>query len=382
MEQKFGHDFSNIRIHAGPAAAASARALGAEAFTVDRDVVFGAGQYDTSTHEGRRLLAHELAHVAHRARSSQLIPGVAPHDAAAERHADLAAEHLSDPSRRDPAKSPGHFRNWGPAWEVHRQVTKDTKGKVAYTGDVGRKPGEVGVPYGTVEVRTGEAIELKGGGKFPNVIAVEYKGLFSADMKWLQFVWFELTATTSAGTARISGSVPTSSGNKPFTNDPKNPSWSIDSASTTDPFYEATGADLRSSSSTTIFDAPGGGSATPIADAVFKALAPSAAAAAGAAVGSAAGGAAGASVGATDAGAGISVTDVTFTAHFEDYLIQTDHAVHLVSWQASTLFNQVKGTTTASAIGYTVGTSGPVAGMPADRQKLLAASYPKLNNIK
>ncbi|HKP73337.1 MAG TPA: DUF4157 domain-containing protein, partial [Pyrinomonadaceae bacterium] len=63
MESGFGHDFSSVRVHADARAAESAHALDAHAYTVGRDVVFGAGKYAPATPEGRRLLAHELAHV-------------------------------------------------------------------------------------------------------------------------------------------------------------------------------------------------------------------------------------------------------------------------------------------------------------------------------
>lgn len=63
METAFGHDFSKVRVHADASAAKASDALGANAYTVGRDVVFGAGKYEPSTSSGRRLLAHELAHV-------------------------------------------------------------------------------------------------------------------------------------------------------------------------------------------------------------------------------------------------------------------------------------------------------------------------------
>jgi hypothetical protein len=62
MESRLGHDFSKIRIHSDMAAAASARALDARAYTFGRDIVFGAGELAPETSEGRRLLAHELVH--------------------------------------------------------------------------------------------------------------------------------------------------------------------------------------------------------------------------------------------------------------------------------------------------------------------------------
>ena len=63
MEQRLGHDFSQVRVHTDARAAASARAVGARAYTVGRDVVFGPGEYRPATAGGRRLLAHELVHV-------------------------------------------------------------------------------------------------------------------------------------------------------------------------------------------------------------------------------------------------------------------------------------------------------------------------------
>ena len=64
MEPRFGHDFSQVRVHADARAAESVRAVNALAYTVGRDVVFGEGEYAPGTSEGRRLLAHELTHVA------------------------------------------------------------------------------------------------------------------------------------------------------------------------------------------------------------------------------------------------------------------------------------------------------------------------------
>ncbi|MEI2579941.1 eCIS core domain-containing protein [Scytonema sp. PRP1] len=63
MESRFGHDFSNVRVHTDAKAAESAQAVNALAYTVGRDVVFGAGQYAPSTKTGQKLLAHELTHV-------------------------------------------------------------------------------------------------------------------------------------------------------------------------------------------------------------------------------------------------------------------------------------------------------------------------------
>lgn len=63
MEPRFGRDFSGVRVHSNDEAAEGARAVQARAYTVGRDIVFGSGEYAPATTEGRRLLAHELAHV-------------------------------------------------------------------------------------------------------------------------------------------------------------------------------------------------------------------------------------------------------------------------------------------------------------------------------
>jgi hypothetical protein len=63
MEPRFGHDFSRVRIHTDERASQSAQAVNALAYTVGNNVVFSSGRYAPESTEGRRLLAHELAHV-------------------------------------------------------------------------------------------------------------------------------------------------------------------------------------------------------------------------------------------------------------------------------------------------------------------------------
>lgn len=58
-----GHDFSGVRVHTDAKAAASARAIGALAYTAGNDIAFDTGRYAPDTSEGKNLLAHELTHV-------------------------------------------------------------------------------------------------------------------------------------------------------------------------------------------------------------------------------------------------------------------------------------------------------------------------------
>jgi hypothetical protein len=63
MEAGLGGDFGGVRIHDHSAAAESAQAVNAKAYTVGEEVVFNRGAYQPDTSEGRHTLAHELTHV-------------------------------------------------------------------------------------------------------------------------------------------------------------------------------------------------------------------------------------------------------------------------------------------------------------------------------
>jgi hypothetical protein len=121
MEARFGHDFGQVRVHTGAAAAESARAVNASAYTVEGDVVFGAGQYAPASPAGRRLLAHELAHVVQQRRGSVAgQSGIGPADSALERDADRAADRLG-----------------------HRPTTGNRLGESLYGGRTGVRIAEV-----------------------------------------------------------------------------------------------------------------------------------------------------------------------------------------------------------------------------------------------
>ncbi len=96
MEPRFGHDFSQVRVHTDARSAESALGVNALAYTVGQDLVFGPGQYAPASPAGRRLLAHELTHVvqqAGRGRDGQGLSVGAPEDAS-EREADQASRTI------------------------------------------------------------------------------------------------------------------------------------------------------------------------------------------------------------------------------------------------------------------------------------------------
>ena len=109
FSQTLGHDFSRVRVHTDHAAADSARAVNAHAYTVGQDVVFGAGQYSPESEFGRYLLAHELAHTMQQGSrdlgsSARQLPINSPGDAY-EREADAVAASALHRAARGPASS-------------------------------------------------------------------------------------------------------------------------------------------------------------------------------------------------------------------------------------------------------------------------------------
>lgn len=97
MESGLGHDFGKVRIHTDSQAAESAHSLRAKAYTSGDHVVFGSGRYDTNTSDGRKLLAHELTHVAQQDRGDA-VPAI---QRAPLTEADAETEEVASVSAAD-----------------------------------------------------------------------------------------------------------------------------------------------------------------------------------------------------------------------------------------------------------------------------------------
>ena len=78
FETELGAGLGGVRVHTDAEASASARALGAKAYTVGSDVVFSPGSYQAGSPEGRGLLAHELAHVVQQSTSGTPVLAASP----------------------------------------------------------------------------------------------------------------------------------------------------------------------------------------------------------------------------------------------------------------------------------------------------------------
>jgi outer membrane protein OmpA-like peptidoglycan-associated protein len=98
FEPRFGHDFSGVRVHSDAEAAASARALHANAYTVGQHIAFDAGKYRPGTRDGQKLIAHELAHTVQQREAvggSGPLSLVEPTDRS-ETEADRASDAIHD----------------------------------------------------------------------------------------------------------------------------------------------------------------------------------------------------------------------------------------------------------------------------------------------
>ncbi|PSK93425.1 DUF4157 domain-containing protein [Taibaiella chishuiensis] len=73
MEDRFGSDFSGVKIHTGSDAVQLSGALGAQAFTVGNDIYFNEGKYNPAAADGRHLLAHELTHTLQQGATPALV---------------------------------------------------------------------------------------------------------------------------------------------------------------------------------------------------------------------------------------------------------------------------------------------------------------------
>lgn len=72
FEPRYGTDLGNVRVHTGNNADKLAESVNARAFTHGNDIVFKKGEFQPGTKEGKKLIAHELAHVQQQKNGIQL----------------------------------------------------------------------------------------------------------------------------------------------------------------------------------------------------------------------------------------------------------------------------------------------------------------------
>jgi Domain of unknown function (DUF4157) len=132
MEARFGTHFENVRIHDDDEAHRHAAELGSKAYTVGSDIVFGGDRYAPHTAEGKRLLAHELAHVVQQRRGGDM-PGEGS-EPALESDASAAADAFAAGATQvavEGASSPGVMHD--------KDDRRRKRGKGRYDDDDGRQ---------------------------------------------------------------------------------------------------------------------------------------------------------------------------------------------------------------------------------------------------
>ena len=73
FEPRFGQDFSAVRLHGDARAHSAVAAMNARAFTIGNRIFIDRREYSLATVAGRRLLAHELAHVVQQQSTAPVI---------------------------------------------------------------------------------------------------------------------------------------------------------------------------------------------------------------------------------------------------------------------------------------------------------------------
>lgn len=97
MERTLGTDLHDVRIHTGPESHAATLAANANALTVGKDIIFADGRYAPETAAGRRLLLHELTHVAQQRDAHGTAPdGTTQRGDPAEREATRIAQESAE----------------------------------------------------------------------------------------------------------------------------------------------------------------------------------------------------------------------------------------------------------------------------------------------
>ena len=99
MEARFGHDFGRVRVHTDGEAAERADSVHARAYTLGQDIVMGAGEYAPYSQAGRRLIAHELAHVVQQRSGGPIIQRQAKDSSPAACPGETATDGAGDRRR-------------------------------------------------------------------------------------------------------------------------------------------------------------------------------------------------------------------------------------------------------------------------------------------
>ena len=137
MEDGFGADFSNVRVHNDGTSHELNDRIQAKAFTTGNDIFFGSGGYDPTSRSGQELVAHELTHVVqqsgeHIARETKAAPpkkSLADLDAEASKKSlgHAKEDYLFDKSLGKEVTEKDTADNAAAAGETEERMAEQTK---------------------------------------------------------------------------------------------------------------------------------------------------------------------------------------------------------------------------------------------------------------
>ncbi|MDB5086628.1 MAG: hypothetical protein JWR09_622 [Mucilaginibacter sp.] len=293
MENRFGRDFSDIKIHDDSMSAGLNHSLSAKAFTAGNHIYFNNGQYQPQAHSGRHLLAHELTHTLQQSGSGS--PGII------QRTPSDDARALSKRIHDDfSATKPNVADVLATLNTLNRDETKAALLKITYKKDnttdldadiklhiagadlnralfllnappaetsflsmvnvdsAGNEDHKAKVGGGEVSVHTGVGYSGKspGSSKTTDGFSIAYAGAKADDSHYIQTMWTEIIATQPDNTqVWVDKTAVSVNGYLELTTDPKKPKYKVDSTSKT-PFYDHAGSKNRTDTSIIDFDRP------------------------------------------------------------------------------------------------------------------------------
>jgi hypothetical protein len=221
-----------------------------------------------------------------------------------------------------------------------------TGGTFQTTAGTGTPPAQTppAVEGGQVTALTGVDYPAPGGKTGSLSFAVTYTGGLASESRWLQFIWREIEVTARDGKKSMLGD-PVTIGARTYnlTTQPTSPNYSVDSRSSSDPFYEAsTSTSRREPNLTMIGDAP-----TPIGRLVAREYA---------------------------AGA----SSVVSRAHFEIYLIRDYRTLYHIGVDVEHPFRDA----THHGTNRNIRVTELASALPGPLQKALVQDYPAFSYIQ
>lgn len=392
MENRFGANFSHVKIHSNDESAQLSAALNARAFTVNNDVYFNSGKYQPQINTGKHLLAHELTHTIQQSASKSagaatMIRRSPESDAKAlsqKIHDALMGAKVDEPAvltlldslGRDPAKATLLKARYKTDYtteldaDIKQKISAANVNRVLFllnappaamyftlvdADNPGTEDHNAKAGGGVVSVHTGVDYRQKvPAGEKKNPLSVDgfsigYTGAKASESHYIQTIWSEVISTQKDNTkikvARAG--VPSVIGSMDLTTDPQNINYKIDAGGKDSPFYDRAGLHNRKDDSITDFDRPADDKGV-IGDQF-------------------------------DNGA-IQVDEIS---HFDDFLIQEEKAIYRVSLNIQWTYNS-KTDVPSKANGRRVTkfvSGAPIKALPAEVKKQLVKEYPKFDYI-